>query len=413
MSNMGTLYLYELKKIANRKIVWIVSLIILSLCTFLSIIDLVSTSTYYGDTEISGYEAMKINRDNAMNFSGRTLDDSLLNEMQENYSDKSTAETDTQTSTFGDQVTVSVGNTGDDEDNTIQEYAPIYSYVQQITEDSDLTLSINSNELYTMREKAVYQNRSDQMLTEAEFSYWENKDSLIGKPFVYEYVDGWSNLWEYAYTLNYFLFLALAICLSNVFSVEYSRKTDSIILCSKYGKKQLYFAKILAGATFSAISAILIFGITLLASILVYGANGFFAALQIAFPLSSWNVSVGESIWILLLTLIVVSILYGNMIMFLSEVLKSNVAVMAIPVGIMVLTMMVDVPYQFKFASQVYDLLPTNLLTEWELWDDRLIAICGRYFTNYQIAPIVYLMVAFLLIAIGKAIYQRHQVQAR
>lgn len=413
MSNMGTLYLYELKKIVNRKIVWIVSLIILSLCTFLSIIDLVSTSTYYGDTEISGYEAMKINRDNAMNFSGRTLDDSLLNEMQENYSYKSTAETDTQTSTFGDQVTVSVRNTGDDEDNTIKEYAPIYSYVQQITEDSDLTLSINSNEFYTMREKAVYQNRSDQMLTEAEFSYWENKNSLLGKPFFYEYVDGWSNLWEYAYTLNYFLFLALAICLSNVFSVEYSRKTDSIILCSKYGKKQLYFAKILAGATFSAISAILIFGITLLASILVYGANGFFAALQIAVPLSSWNVSVGESIWILLLTLIVVSILYGNMVMFLSEVLKSNVAVMAIPVGIMILTMMVNVPYQFRFASQVYDLLPTNLLTKWELWDDRLIAICGRYFTNYQIAPIVYLMVAFLLIAIGKAIYQRHQVQAR
>ncbi len=86
---------------------------------------------------------------------------------------------------------------------------------------------------------------------------------------------------------------------------------------------------------------------------------------------------------------------------------------MAIPVGIMVLTMMVDVPYQFRLASQIYDLLPTNLLTKWELWDDRLIAICGRYFANYQVAPVVYLVVALLLIAIGKVIYQRHQVQAR
>lgn len=413
MRNIGTLYLYELKKIANRKIVWIVSLIILSLCAFLSVSDLVSTSSFYGDTEISGYEAMKINRDNAMSFSGRTLNDDLLQEMQENYSDESTAETSTQTFTSDGQVTVSIGNAEDDQDNTILKYAPIYSYVQQITEDSDLTLSINSSDLYSMREKAIYQDRSDQMLTEAEFNYWEGKESLIKKPFVYEYVDGWSNLWEYAYTINYLVFLVLAICLSNVFSVEYSRKTDSIIMCSKYGKKQVYFAKILAGATFSTISAILIFGIALLSSVLVYGTNGLFSALQIAFPLSSWNVSVGESILILLLTLIVISVLYGSMIMFLSEVLKNNVAVMEIPVGIMVLTMMVDVPYQFRLASQIYDLLPTNLLTKWELWDDRLIAICGRYFANYQVAPVVYLVVALLLIAIGKVIYQRHQVQAR
>lgn len=413
MRNIGTLYLYEIKKIANRRIVWIISLIILSLCAFLSVSDLVSTSSYYGDTEINGYEGMKINRDNALSFSGRTLDDNLLQEMQENYSDESTAETSTQTFTADGQVTVSIGNAEDDEDNTILKYAPVYSYVQQITEDSDLTLSINSSDLYSMREKEIYQNRSDQMLTEAEFNYWEGKESLIKKPFVYEYVDGWSNLWENAYTINYLVFLVLAICLSNVFSVEYSRKTDSIIMCSKYGKKQVYFAKILAGTTFSTISAILIFGVTLLSSVLVYGTNGLFSALQIAFPLSSWNVSVGESILILLLTLIIISVLHGSMIMFLSEVLKNNVAVMAIPIGIMVLTMMVDVPYQFRLASQIYDLLPTNLLTKWELWDDRLIAICGRYFANYHVAPLAYLVVALLLIAIGKVIYQRHQVQAR
>lgn len=83
MSNIGTLCFYELRKIINRKIVWISSFIILSLCVFLGISNLVSTSTY--DTEISGYEAMKINRDNARSFSGRALDDNLLREMQANY----------------------------------------------------------------------------------------------------------------------------------------------------------------------------------------------------------------------------------------------------------------------------------------------------------------------------------------
>ena len=220
-------------------------------------------------------------------------------------------------------------------------------------------------------------------------------------------------LWEYAYTINYMLFLLLTISLSNVFSVEYFRKTDGIILCSRYGKKQLYFAKIFAGITFSVISAILIFGVALFSNILVYGANGFQAKLQIAFPLSSWNMSVGESILVLFISLIAISVLYGGTVMLLSEVLKSSVAVMAIPIGITLLTMMVDVPYPFRLASQIYDLLPTNLLVKWELWDDRLICILGKYFINYQIAPIVYLLLAFFIIAIGKIIYQKYQVLAR
>lgn len=251
------------------------------------------------------------------------------------------------------------------------------------------------------------------MLTEAEYSYWENKDSQIARPFVYEYTDGWGNLWEYAYTLNYFLFLLLAMCLPNVFSEEYAQKTDAVILCSKYGRKQLYYAKILAGAVFSVVSAILIFGVTLLSSILVYGADGFSAALQAAFPLSSWNVTVGESILILFFTLLTISLLYGCLIMFLSAVIKNGIAVMAIPVGMMAMTMMMDVPYQFRLASQIYDLLPTNLLTKWELWDDRLISVFGQYFTNYQIAPVLYLVFAVLLVLIGKIVYQKHQVQAR
>lgn len=177
-------------------------------------------------------------------------------------------------------------------------------------------------------------------------------------------------------------------------------------------KATIYF-KILAGMTFSIASAIILFAATLFSSLLVYGTDGFHAALQLAFPLSSLNISVGGSVLVLLVNLIVISMVYGSLIMLLSAILKSNVAVMAIPVGIMILTMMVDIPYQFRLASQVYDLLPTNILNKTELWDDRLICIWGKYFTNFQIAPFLYVVFAVLLVIIGMVIYQRHQVQAR
>lgn len=82
-----TLYVYELRKIVCRRIVWITGGIMLLLCVSLSFVDLISTSSAFseGNEEIvvSGYELMKIGRECARALSGREIDDSLLQEMQD------------------------------------------------------------------------------------------------------------------------------------------------------------------------------------------------------------------------------------------------------------------------------------------------------------------------------------------
>ena len=285
MNNIGTLYTYELKKIANRKLVWIVGMIMIALSMFLSVSDLVTSSSYYGETSVSAYQAMKFNKDNAEELSGMAIDDTLLREMQEDCANESKDHTKSQAVTSNNQIAIDIGVGSDDtESSVLKKYFPIYSYVQQIADDDSLTLSINSNELYAMRKKLISDNRADQMLNEDEYNDWNSKEIQISEPFIYEYTDGWSNVWEYAYTINYMLLLLLAISLSNVFSIEYYRKTDAIILCSQYGKKQLFISKILAGMTFSIASAIILFAATLFSSLLVYGTDGFHAALQLAFP---------------------------------------------------------------------------------------------------------------------------------
>lgn len=415
MCQLGRLYIYELKKIVNRKIVWIVGCVMVVLCAFLSFSDLVSTSGYYGDTEVTGYESVKINREYAENFAGREIDDKLLSEMQDSYkSDSEETGSKEDNIVVGDQIAVVVGGSEEDEEETlISEYTPIYSYVQGITEDSDSTLEVDAATLYAKWESSILQNRADQMVTEKEQKYLEMRDAQIQTPFVYQYTDGWANLWEYAYTINYMVLLTLAVCLSGVFSMEHQRKTDAIILCSRYGKKQLYLAKILAGGTFGAVTAFILFGVTAVTSIFVYGADGFSAALQLAFPLSSRNLTVGESVLLLFCLLMIVSVLYSIGIMVLSELVKNSVAVMAVPVGFMILTMMVDIPYQFRVASQIYDLLPTNLLAAWELWDDRLVSVFGTYLFNFQIASMIYVVVIVAVFLLGKQIYQRYQIGGR
>lgn len=421
MKRIGAIYVYELKKIASRKIVWIAGLIIVLLCAFCGFGDLISSS-YYGEDDISGYDAMKTVREYARSFAGRKIDDSLIREMQDSYtketvddSNKKSVVMQNNNSILSDgDVSISIDMSQEDEaDKGITEYAPIYSYVQEITSNYDLTLETDSNGLYNEREKVILQNRADQMLTEKEMDYWKEKGSQIETPFTYEITEGWKNLWIYACTVNDMVLLMLAICLSSVFSTEHLRKTDAIILCSQYGKKHLYLAKILAGVTFGTVVSLLFLGITAIFSVLAYGADGFGAALQLAFPLSTWNITVGESVLVLLLVLLIISVLYSVAIMVLSEILKNSVAVMAVPVGIMVLTMMIDIPYQFRTASQIYDLLPTNLLFTSELWDDRLFSFFGKYLINYLIAPAIYLLVSVALFFIGKKAYLKYQIGAR
>lgn len=94
-----------------------------------------------------------------------------------------------------------------------------------------------------------------------EKDYWREKEQAIGKPFVYGYAKGWYKVPEEFLTLNFKLVLAVAICLSAVFSEEHVRRTDQLSLCSKNGRNALLVAKISAGVTFGMISAVLMFRI--------------------------------------------------------------------------------------------------------------------------------------------------------
>lgn len=62
----------------------------------------------------------------------------------------------------------------------------------------------------------------------------------------YDYNLGWIKLISMQYLMPFTLGIFLIITLSTIFSGEYSQKTDSLLLSSKYGKSKLIHAKILA-----------------------------------------------------------------------------------------------------------------------------------------------------------------------
>lgn len=447
-----TLYVYELRKIVCRKIVWITGGIMLLLCVSLSFVDLISTSSDFGEGNeeivVSGYELMKIRRECARALSGRKIDDSLLQEMQD-FSrgegmkresqdvDPATGivvsvepgETDAERGAGAEEETDAKEETDAEGDGdakeeadvktesediwdrlwAAQKYTPIRIYVYRIMGYGD-GKTMDAAGLYSEREKLIAQNREDQMLKQEEMEYWKKNDAGLELPFTYEYAEGWGELWDQSYVVNCMLLLLLLVSLCNVFSMEHQQKTDAVILCTRHGKRELYIAKVLAGITFGAAAALLLSGITLLSDLAVYGADGFGGALQIEFPLSSWRMSVGESVLVLVFMLLAISAMYSIVILFLSEWLKKGVSVMAILVGIMTFTLFIDIPFQLRTLSQVYDLLPTNLLMPWGLWDDRLFSVFGGYLTQFEAAPVMYALLSAVLLFLGRRIWQKQQV---
>lgn len=425
-----TLYLYELKKIIYRRSVWITSGIMLLLCVCLSFADLINTSFGYseGDEEIniSGYELMKIRRECARKLSGREIDDALLREMQEFYQGEEREEvTGVIDRATGATITAADGGSADREEAARdgadgmeaklvdqQKYMPVYSWTFGIMGNDESIYAADASGPYSERQRLIDQNRRDQMLTQNERMYWKKNDAGLKIPFTYEYMEGWGNLWNQANMINCMLLLLLTVSLSHVFSEEHLRKTDAIILCGRHGKRELYIAKILAGVTFGAAAALLLSGTALLSNLAIYGADGFGGALQIEFPLSSWRISMGGAVLFLMLLLLLISVMYSMTVMFLSEWLKKSAGVMAVPFGIMIFTLFIDIPYSYGTVSKVYELLPMNLLMTWELWDDRLLSVLGKYMTLFQVAPMVYILVSALLLLIGKRIWKRCQVGA-
>lgn len=420
MHKIYTLYGFELKKIFMRKIVWITLAVMIALNIWIPFADLSSLSYEINGEDYTGYELMVIDRDAARRLSGKMIDNTLLHKMQESYHNKedtesgTTYETDRSTGFKSSVVSADAeesegtdtqGNETDTK-NT-RKYAPLFTYITTFISDHDTALNVNAKELYQERQREVSQCWNDQLLSEDEISYWEKKEHQIEMPLTYEYTEGWSDLFKHICPLNYMLLLLTAMCLSGVFSIEHLRKTDQLILCSQHGKGPLYLAKILAGITFAVVSALLLFLVSAGASLLIYGMDGFHAALQLTFPLSSLPVSVGTALMIVLATFLAASVLYGIVTMFLSGWLKNSVAVMAILAGSMIFTMMIDIPYGFRTASQIYDLLPTTLLVHWQLWDDRLVSVFGTYLTNFQTAWGIYLITGTALILIGARIYRK------
>lgn len=402
MNNIGVLYGFELKKILMRKIVWITSLI----CFIAAAISVLSEliGSYYVDGEKAGsqYEAFQIDRKYQKSLDGRAIDQTLLEEMSRAYG------------------MISKSDEAYSETAKYQKYARPYSAIFNFTRDAAyMTVSEtmqwnpDESELYDRRKAAAEAAWEEEGLSQGEKNFWAEKETKLDIPITYKDTEGYYVLFRSINTMGIVVVLAVAICLAGVFADEHTRRTDQLILCSTHGKGGAYWAKILAGISFSAGFSLTVTVFTFLLAFGVYGTQGFHAAFQLIYPMYSYPIHAGEAVIIIYGMMLVTAIIVGVFVMALSEMLRNNIAALAVTTGIVILGMVGAVPSRYRVLGQIWDWFPSSYLTPGKIFGVRLLPFFGKYLTSWQAVPLLYLTAGIIIVAAEKFVYQRYQVTGR
>ena len=381
---MLALYKFELRKIISRKIVWITGgILLIGLLIWGVASALLPVNREYSVSSLNGYEANRAERASAEQISGRAIDQTLIDEMLLAYKDF-----------------IYNGNY-----NNALPYLDVYDLIGNVlgTHASTEILECDSDTFYKKLNSLLEAN------TPAGMDVTSFDD-----PITYDgYFDGWRKVSDMMKFVACMEIMFIAICLSTVFTVEHTRKTDQIILCTRLGKKKLYAAKVLAGLTvgigFTLLLSILMFGIVAL----LYGFDGYNTILQFVL-LRPFNLTIGQAVLILVALSFVGASLVSLFTMMLSELTKNSVATIGTITGVMLVTMFImEMPANLKLLSEIWYLLPSNLVSLNGAFRYSALSIGGSTLAAYQYAPFVYVVLAIVFSTIGKVTYNLYQISGR
>ncbi len=401
---MGTLLKFEIKKIVMKKSTIVAFVLLFGIQVFLSMTGSLG-STYKNDMFVETHaERNRIDREHGIALSGRAIDDVLLSEMQEAYAG------------------FDWNNPGywwtDEYNQGVRRYTDLEYRLKLWGMGTGYSFdNMEAEVLYDLR-----RNQRDSMweayeLSEKEKAYWQEKDTEVEIPFVYEYASGYDSLtgMQGMYMTCMLMTFFIGISMVTVFAEEHTRKTDQLILCARYGKGKAYFAKILAGSLVVFGGNMLFAGVLIVGRFFSFGTEGFGAAIQsVVAPWYSYPLTMGQALLLMTGILLLSSVLVAVFAMLLAEVLGNSVGAMAVVVGLLFAARLVPIPPSFGVLSQAWNYMPINLLKVDEgFLDPRLVNLFGLQLTTWQFAPILYVVLIGVMVFAGSRFYRRYQVSGR
>ena len=421
MYNLWTLIKYEYKKLFQRKSVWIATLTLMALAAVSVVLPpFISVVSSNGGSSYTAYDSYQVQRKLAADLKGRPLDDELLKEMNDAYAAE--RESTEPIPAFPDSaVPYSV------------KYDDIYAFVADAyesgirygayTADSQHTsageyespyFTGTAAQLYDVCRADLEKRWEQEYLTEEEIAFLSAKEDAIETPFIYQYCGSYKSMLALFPLLAVMISFLTAVCIPPVSAEEHSRKTDQIVLCTRFGRRPAFLAKLFTAVTFSVGVVFLLFLSTAVSSFAIYGTEGFNAQIQFSAFECTWDFTVGQGVLLLFGISIAAAVMLSCTGLFLAECFRSSIPAMGILIGFLLISSVLNIPGQFRVLSQIWSYCPAKLISiTGSLMDHRLVPFFGTYLASYQTGPFIYLILALLFAFGGYFVWRRWQADGR
>ncbi|MDD3339142.1 MAG: hypothetical protein PHS82_09835 [Lachnospiraceae bacterium] len=406
MNNLGSLVGFEFKKILHNKSV-IISIVIAFIITVFSCFTMIIGSnrqSNYGSDTMSNYDAMLLDKSYEKEFDGRLLDGELIMEASRAYQkiDENAA-----------KYTESEGY-----QKYARKYSGIYGLIDAAFAQPGKAFNVNdfqaiseetANNYYAFRESQYRTNLANNGLwSSSDIEKVMEMDEHVQKPFVLSYKDGYQRFFVLSMTTIAILLLVISFCFSPIFSNEYTKKTDALILSSKNGKGTFIHAKIVTSLLFSFSLTLLFILSAYFVCMGIYGFDGTFAQLQLLIPAITYDFTMLDAAVLILVTSIFAAFLHTSICLFISSSSKNIIIPMAVSVVLIAAGMFNGIDNNFFIKLRYF--LPSAMGNFADITTQLVFNVFGIQIMLYQAVCIVAAVVGGLLLLLSYRNFKNHQV---
>ena len=398
MRQFFTLYRFELKKLFQKPYVpallalWIVSTILLNVRPLLEeqTVAYVDEQQQFHFEAVSNYEAIQLERRFAREDAGKPLDNEAvwtMQEMNRRYQEIYNQYAPDLTCVLLNHSLVfeTLGRTG---------VNPVAEHIEYPADYA-----------YQSLERGREEEFSSQLLSQEEIAYWEREGTRLTTPFVMEYTGGWRGILEKASWLNLMALVFALISLCSSFSDDDAYKTRPLLASAAHSRMPLTLARLAAGVSLACGCVLLLFGLTTAIQFFVHGAGGAQMPIQLLelkpdqrgigdahLSYICRDMTAGQAVLVTVGMSLLIALFAGALSMLLSKLLRRAVPALALPLGLLLLSMIFEPPFYYydRVRAQIWSYMPIQRLYQTFLADERLVSLGGVQLDCIPVSVLLY-----------------------
>lgn len=407
MRQFFTLYRFELKKLFQKPYVPALLALSIALTLFLNVRPLLGEQTVaYVDEQqqfhfeaVSNYEAIQLERRFAREDAGKLLDNEAawtMQEMNRRYQEIYNQYAPDLTCVLLNHSLVfeTLGRT---------RVNPVAEHIEYPADYA-----------YQSLERGREEEFSSQLLSQEEIAYWEREGTRLTTPFVMEYTGGWQGILEKASWLNLMALVFALISLCSSFSDDDAYKTRPLLASAAHSRMPLTLARLAAGVSLACGCVLLLFGLTAAIQFFVHGAGGAQMPIQLLelesdqkgigdvyLSNSCRDMTAGQAVLVTVGMSLLIALFAGALSMLLSKLLRRAVPALALPLGLLLLSMIFEPPFYYydRVRAQIWSYMPIQRLYQTFLADERLVSLGGMQLDCIFVSAILYGGLAVIALA--------------